>query len=106
MMIYNVGPDAAYSEPSTDESYVWLVYWYEEGCYDGWGEAVALDTDGKLYCYDLSHCSCYGPFDDWGINRHSVSVEEFFRTKTNIHDRDYKDEIAEKVAELLGWIRE
>lgn len=32
----------------------WLVYWYEDGGYDGSGEAVKLDKNGKLFRKSLT----------------------------------------------------
>ncbi|HUX80250.1 MAG TPA: DUF1778 domain-containing protein [Alphaproteobacteria bacterium] len=39
-----------------------IVYHYEQGCYEGGGDAL-LYKDGKWYLASLSHCSCYGPMD-------------------------------------------
>lgn len=36
--------------------------WYEEGNYEGSGEIVCREKD-KYKLIDLSHCSCYGPFE-------------------------------------------
>jgi len=103
MKVYQVGPDSAYDEPQgIDGQYVWLVYWYEEGSYEGNGEAVALGKDGKLYGYDLGHCSCYGPFDDYGSNREDVALADLLEVKDNIHDQDWHEAIKTKVKELLG----
>ena len=41
----------------------WLVYYYEEGDYEGSGFAV-WESDGKLYYHDMGHCSCYGPTEE------------------------------------------
>ncbi len=103
--IYQVGPDAAYDEGQVqDERFEWVVYWYEDGGYDGSGNAVGYNKDDQcLYSYDMGHCSCYGPFDSWGSNQTKVTVEEFFRDKDCIFDPDYKDEVVKKVAELLPW---
>lgn len=43
-----------------------LAYWYESGCYDGDGFAVfrkKTNAGFRWFGKDLSHCSCYGPFD-------------------------------------------
>ena len=39
-----------------------LMYFYDEGCYEGWGLAV-WRLDGKWMYHGLGHCSCYGPLD-------------------------------------------
>lgn len=36
---------------------------YEDGCYEGSGEALVL-RNGVVEHYDLGHCSCYGPFEN------------------------------------------
>ena len=102
MEIYNVGSDVPYDLPNDDEGFVWLVYYYESGYYDGSGEAVALAKDGKLHCFNLGHCSCYGPMDSWPVTTDIQTVEEFFRAKDNILDFDVMDGVKLKVAELLG----
>jgi hypothetical protein len=43
--------------------YPWFIYWYEIGSYDGTGMAIAVTNDDVVACYDLGHCSCYGPLD-------------------------------------------
>lgn len=93
MKEYKVGPDDPYGLPS-DKGYRWIVHWYQEGSYDGDGEAVAFDGE-KLHIYNLGHCSCYGPFEQG--YQGSVSVEDF-RESAIVHVRK---EVAEKVEELL-----
>jgi hypothetical protein len=47
-----------------------VFYWYEAGCYEGDGWALAVRAGGPdekgnvAYCWSLGHCSCYGPFDE------------------------------------------
>lgn len=41
---------------------LWIEYNY--GYYEGIGYLIAKDYDGKFFFKDLSHCSCYGPYDD------------------------------------------
>jgi hypothetical protein len=102
--IYNVGPDTVYEEKEIlqDERFLWVVYWYESGSYEGDGEAVALHTDGTLHTFSLSHCSCYGPFEDWGNSTSKgMTIKEFMREKDSIFDLDFKEEVKVKVKELL-----
>lgn len=102
--IYNVGQDVPYDLPDQDERFEWLVYWYEDGGYDGNGECVGYNKeDGMLYTKNLGHCSCYGPFDGWGTDCTKVTPEEFFRDKDSIFDPDNMDVIKKKVAELIPW---
>ena len=105
MKIYNVGKDVPYDLPSEDDStYVWLVFDYEDGGYDGQGTAVALGVDGLIYVKDLSHCSCYGPFDGFGYGKWSpgVTIMEYMRPKDSVHDMDIVDVIHQKVVKLLN----
>ena len=103
MKIYQVGPDIPYDCPSEeDERFEWLVYWYEDGGYDGSGEAVALGKDGLLYGFNLGHCSCYGPFDSWDYNKieGGKTKEEFFGS-ASVLDYIYMEVIRSKVGKLL-----
>lgn len=40
---------------------VW--YYYYTGSYEGNGEMISRDRNGKYYIRYLGHCSCYGPTD-------------------------------------------
>ena len=40
-----------------------VIYWYSVGSYCGAGDALVL-KDGKVALVGLSHCSCYGPWED------------------------------------------
>lgn len=44
-----------------------VFYWYASGSYEGSGDLLAV-KDGKWYNKDLSHCSCYGPLEDFATN--------------------------------------
>ena len=102
MKIYQVGPDMPYGLPEEDDQqFDWVVFWYEDGGYDGSGEAVALcKDDGLLYIKDLGHCSCYGPMDGGLESGATVTVEKFLEQRDNIHSFA-RTEIEEKVFELL-----
>lgn len=102
MRCFNVGPDDLTSDLAQfEDRYEWVVYWYESGDYDGGGEAVALRKDGKIDVWNLSHCSCYGPLDEWDHKPDVYSVEEFLRDKENIHDLTVKSEVEKKARRLL-----
>lgn len=100
MDVYNVGPDeldGCFTIFEPDGSFAtldWLVYCYEQGSYDGSGEAVGY-INGKLYCTSLGHCSCYGPWDN-AIDEYSV-VDFWTDVKCPISDQF----ILDKVEELL-----
>ena len=63
--IYSVGPDSL-SEEDFDamgaSAFVWIVYWYEGGSWDGAGLAIWRRRDNhKIYWENLGHDSCDGP---------------------------------------------
>lgn len=103
MKIYNVGTDVPYGLPSEEnDGYVWLVYEYRDEGYEGYGEAVMLGIDGLIHIKGLDHCSCYGPFDCWETNLSKMTVDEYCRSKDNVHDYVGSPTIESKVKELLG----
>jgi hypothetical protein len=55
---------------------------YETGSYDGWGNALTLMADGSVKEWNLSHCSCYEPFDK--STEQWPSVEAFRRDLENV----------------------
>lgn len=107
MNIIQVGPSVLdeYNMAEVRETahlYEWFVYWYEDGGYDGSGEAVALrKEDGKLVMKDLSHCSCYGPLEGWATGATVVTVEEFLRPKDSIFDIECRKAVEDEVRLLL-----
>lgn len=102
MKIYQVGPDCPY-DLQDDDRFEWVVHWYEDGGYDGSGDAVGLNKeDGLLYIKNLGHCSCYGPLDGGMESGSKCSVAKFLENKDNIHDLDVTDAIKVKVLELLS----
>ena len=104
MLVYNVGPDQEHPGNGYDEKFVWMVVYYESyDEYSGGGEAVALGYDGMLYFKGLSHCSCYGPFEEWENGRfEKVSVDDYLKSDST-HDTDTQNsKIRNKVIELLG----
>ena len=104
MKVYNVGPDQEHPGNEYDEKFVWMVVCYESyDEYSGGGEAVALGYDGMLYFKGLSHCSCYGPFEELENGQfEKVSVEDYLKSDS-IHDIDTENnKIRNKVIKLLG----
>jgi len=62
--IISVGPDEADPvEKALPENAAWCVYLYEQGDYEGSGEAYVGTKDGKFFEASLGHCSCYGPWE-------------------------------------------
>lgn len=98
MLLYQVGPDRLEdSEFSHVKDVKWIVYWYENGGYDGNGQAVVLKEDGLLYVGDLGHCSCYGPTESLeGLK--GITVKEYL--EPTVFD-NYTDAVLIKVRELL-----
>lgn len=104
MKVYNVGPDQEHPGNEYNEKFVWMVIYYENyNEYEGGGEAVALGHDGMLYFKGLSHCSCYGPFEELENGQfEKVSVEDYLKSDS-IHDTDTENnKIRNKVIKLLG----
>jgi len=103
---YSVGPDELTDEDQVALSggqYDWVVYWYENYGYDGSGEAVGL-LDGRrvLEIFDLGHCSCYGPLEDWQYGKwRVVSVREFMASREEVLCHWERLEVSRKVVELL-----
>lgn len=105
-MMYNVGPDELSDwefEEMDAKGFKFVVYWYENGGYDGSGEAVGLCMeDNLIYVKNLSHCSCYGPMDGGMKAGDSMSVEEFLSHKEEVLAYDARKEIKDKVRELVS----
>lgn len=78
----------------------WIVYWYNVENYDGYGEAVSWQLDGRLILNDLGHCSCYGPIDHWGENE--ITVEQLQNGLQHVLAEVCEDRVARKVLELMG----
>lgn len=108
MKIFQVGPDEIdYGLPSEEEmnGWSWIVYWYESGSYEGYGEAAGFHEEtGMVYSVSLSHCSCYGPMDDGIeglINGTKMSLEQILEDKDDIHAHDLMEEIKLKIREIM-----
>lgn len=99
MKVFSVGVDEVDFVDSED--FVWLVYDYEYGYYEGNGTAYALRKDGKLFEFSLSHCSCYGPEDDFPNNGDEVSIKSVLKPIESAID-ERSNPIVDKLRELLG----
>lgn len=82
--VESVGPDCGtdawdFEQGRLPEKADWLVEWYENGCYDGTGEAV-WKVGTRYYWTSLSHCSCYGPWGDGGRPSVEGGTAEELRT--------------------------
>ena len=94
--IVSVGPDETVYASDWDLTDVsWIVYWYENGGYDGTGVAVAKHVDGRYSETNLGHCSCYGPLDrgfDYVERKRIVQIAELrdmLGRKISTEDFDY-----------------
>lgn len=77
--------------PSMD--YDVLITDYEIGDYCGSGEAVGI-KDNQIDVYNLSHCSCYGPFDGGGSPSASYTVAEYTTSAmVAVGDRIYRESL-------------
>jgi hypothetical protein len=64
-------------DPSVpSDELLWLVTDYKSGDYDGEGRALGRRATGEFVEWDLSHCSCYGPFEHRPVE---VSLEDINR---------------------------
>jgi hypothetical protein len=101
--MHQVGPDAI-GECDEDSyfnkhKYIWVVYWYESGYYDGYGDAVSWDGDRYRF-HSLSHCSCYGPED--GLVNGDIISPEAITGDSVTPGTEIRKEIVDKVKELIG----
>ncbi len=102
MEIFSVGPDDVHSyelDRFSSDDIAYIVYWYEIYSYEGDGDCVVIHHDNSMEYFGMSHCSCYGPLEDSGV---SITVEDIVSTKESIHEFDCKEEVKNKVKELLG----
>ena len=97
---YSVGPDSLdeYERKQVPESYEWVVYSYESGCYEGSGTAIGFNADAKLILVSLGHCSCYGPMEDFGGHEIDPSILD----SDEVGYDEIPDAVALKVKELLS----
>jgi hypothetical protein len=66
MKVIRVGGDeyGVDEEFATTYNFRVLVFTYQYGNYEGDGRALGLDGNGTLHEFSLSHCSCYGPWEE------------------------------------------
>ena len=77
-----------------------LWYWYGEASYEGSGYALLKRYDWKdkevIGIVSLSHCSCYGPFDEdhnpikWVKNIDDIEMSEGYRDEVKDLIEAYK----------------
>lgn len=82
----------------------WVVYNYYLGSYEGSGFLAGWVPDEcRVYYYDLSHCSCYGPCQN---EPEKLTLVDFFARPKNAYDQEYDESVRMKVAELVGMAGE
>jgi hypothetical protein len=67
---------------SVGDEYPISVTYYEGGCYEGSGSALALSNDGYVYEFNLGHCSCYGPLES---SPDCLGTYEKYKNNNDIH---------------------
>lgn len=76
MIIVHLNDDCGEPEQNCDV----FVSEYNAGFYEGDGEALGL-CENRVYEYNLSHCSCYGPLDDNGT---CLGTYSEYKNNTNV----------------------
>lgn len=69
-----------------------VFYWYVSGCYEGSGFLLAT-KDGKWCEVSLSHCSCYGPLENFpsSISEYKISsLKEVLNNATEDYASDVR----------------
>lgn len=69
MRIHNIGSDTLSDSDYNEVKSSGLVevwYRYEDGGYEGSGNLLGRNAEGKWYLHNLGHCSCNGPMEDFG----------------------------------------
>ncbi len=115
--VYSVGPILldGYDLQHLPDDLAAVIYWYEQGDYEGDGILVELHNDYTVSYGYLGHCSCFGPMDQWSENRdRRMPIAEFRELETYDNafkmrermpaDSDYKmwQAIFAKFKEIVG----
>ena len=100
MKIFSVGPDEleSYELSYLPDNYLYFVYYYKNGYYDGDGYGILVDVDKKMYKAYLSHCSCYGPLDDW---QKELEITRDELESDSVLYGNYEEEVIKKILELI-----
>ncbi len=90
--------DDPYASDAEFENATVVVTKYEEGSYEGSGDALIFRNNLVEY-YNLSHCSCYGPFEDGPDQSYSL---EAFKEQNQLATCPWADDLAAKFLELVA----
>ncbi len=91
MIIYSIGPndfvesigfddtieDIGWYNKLDTSNLLWMIIWYFEEHFEGYGELAAMSADGKLRCYNISHCHGMSPVMSWANEAVVLTVDEF-----------------------------
>jgi len=91
MITHSIGADELQDDElaqleSQDVVEVW--YNYEKAPYEGSGYAVVKFEDGTFDVVSLSHCSCYGPTDNWSRGKTYSTLADFKGSQEYFGDID------------------
>jgi hypothetical protein len=64
---------------------VWYYYMYS--AYEGSGTLLAKSESG-YYIHDLSHCSCFGPLDNFNTDRGPLPLDKLWEEIHDKHDKE------------------
>lgn len=94
MKVTQLGPDTPYDLKDLGTDWVHLIHWYEQGYYEGDGQAVAWDGE-KFYVWSLCHCSCYGPCEGSPTVYSLAAMSKMVYDPDVLAARDLRSEIVE-----------
>jgi len=75
-----------------------IIWDYECGGYEGWGDMIIEDTAGRWYYYSLGHCSCYGPLD----NLIYLHADQAYYTDLEKLKSSLSDELQNQMGKILN----
>lgn len=93
--------DTPYFDDCELEHVVLLVTEYFSGEYEGDGWALALMDNGHVREYNLSHCSCYGPFESQGYFGCWTRAIDFLQDVDHVRNINVTENVLNKFVELL-----
>lgn len=106
MKIIRLGEEAYDEDVPESHGIDFMVYDYTQESYEGWGDALAY-KDGKWYTHDLGHCSCYGPFEEFGLE---IPFNTLTEAMEDLHGNDwsaFKEEAIRRMyEEAMKWRKE
>ena len=79
-MTHNVRQINIQDDPDSfgeDDSVLVVVTEYDRDTWEGHGYAYSYNVDGSVTEYNLSHCSCYGPWERQGELSHWATLDQF-----------------------------